>query len=185
MDIHSQNAVIGLHTEPGKFQIRQGKAQLNLATVPAKLDIHSTPPVVLVDQSRLRAAMNGGSMSEMNHRIYSQLPGLVQQGIRNTNAKWEQIGNLHDGDSHPIATVAKQEMFRERTPIRVTAEPSSDNVSFQAVLKKPEVHYIPGGIEGGASVTPPQISYQRGGVQTYMKQTPSVTVEVKNLDLTI
>ncbi|MFD1953949.1 DUF6470 family protein [Paenibacillus thailandensis] len=185
VEIHSQRAAIGIDTEPGKFNIRQGRATLHLESTPATVQIHSEPPVVLVDNSRLRAAMNGGSMREMNQRIYSQLPDIARQGIRETNAKWERIADLTDGDNNPVATIAREQLFKEGPKIQITAPPSSDNVSFEAVLHKPEINITPGGVEGNVSVTPPEISFRRGGVQTYMKQYPSVTVEVRNLDLNI
>ncbi|MFD2881223.1 DUF6470 family protein [Paenibacillus rhizoplanae] len=59
----------------------QPKAEVTITTTPGELKVQSTRPELTIDQTRARAAYNGGSVLDMNKRIYSGIQQLYLQAI--------------------------------------------------------------------------------------------------------
>lgn len=81
LQIRQTPALIGIDADPGTFSITQPKAEVNITTIPGELSIQSSRPELTIDQSRARAAYNGGSVLDMNKRIYSGIQQLYLQGL--------------------------------------------------------------------------------------------------------
>ncbi|KHF35034.1 hypothetical protein CM49_02621 [Paenibacillus sp. P1XP2] len=71
IQIRQSPALIGMESGLGEYSIRQPRADLTIATERSELGIQHENPRVTIDQSKAWAAYTGGSVIEMNNRIYS------------------------------------------------------------------------------------------------------------------
>lgn len=60
LQIRQTPARIGIDADLGSFSITQPKADVSITTTPGELSIQSTSPELIIDQTRARAAYNGG-----------------------------------------------------------------------------------------------------------------------------
>src|SRR5690349_9090078 len=68
---------------------------MSISTQPAQLETHQYQPVLKVDQSKANAAYNGGSLSEMNGRIYSGIQQIFLQNMANRVQQGNNLAAIH------------------------------------------------------------------------------------------
>lgn len=181
VQIRTTPSILNMDADPGQYSIRQPKAEVQLHTKPAKLTVQSHPIELNVDQSRAFSAYNGGNMIDMNARIYS---GIQQKFLQNIASRVEQ-GNQLAAIHKPGNTIAnimgtdwKPQPFPEtRTPA------SFDNVDIRINTRPPDISYDPAVSEMNVIVNKPEIEYQRGKLDIYVKQYASVQYTPPAIDM--
>lgn len=181
VQIRTTPSILNMDTTPGQYSIRQPKAEMQLNTRPANLTVQSHPITLQVDQSKAFSAYNGGNMIDMNARIYS---GIQQQFLQNMAERVQQ-GNQLAAIHKPGNTIAdiigvdwQPQAFPEtRTPA------SFDNVDIRIETRPPDISYEPAVSEMNVIVNKPEIEYQRGKLDIYVKQYASVQYTPPAIDM--
>ncbi|WP_310830514.1 DUF6470 family protein [Paenibacillus pedocola] len=172
LQIRQTTALIGMDADPGILSITQSKGELNVTTTPGELEVHSFRPELTIDQSKAWAAFTGGSMADMNKRIYSGIQQLYLQGIA---MKVEQ-GNRMAQFFKPGNTIA--EVYgtdTEPNSFPETRGPASyDNVDILFQTRDPQIEYRPAEVDIQFEAHRPQIEYTRGKLNIYMQQYASI-----------
>ncbi|KUP23869.1 DUF6470 family protein [Paenibacillus sp. DMB5] len=172
LQIRQTPAVIGIDADPGHYSISQPKAEVNITTTPGKLSVESTRPVLLIDQKQARAAYNGGTVLEMNGRIYSGIKQLYLQAI----ARRVEQGNRMSEFFKPGNSIGEVYGFdTEPNSFPNPCGPASyDNVKIRFESQAPKISYRAATVDIQATRHDPEIEYTRGKLDIYMQQYNSV-----------
>ncbi|OME02241.1 hypothetical protein BSK54_11195 [Paenibacillus odorifer] len=172
LQIRQTPALIGMDADLGILSITQPKAEVNITTTSAELTVESFRPELLIDQSRAWAAFTGGSLPDMNKRIYSGIQQLYLQGI----ARKVEQGNRMAHFFKPGNTIA--EVYgtdTEPNSFPETRGPASyDNVDIHFETRDPEIEFHPAEVHIQVEGRRPEIEYTRGKLNIYMQQYASV-----------
>ncbi|MBT2282020.1 hypothetical protein J7E78_00400 [Paenibacillus polymyxa] len=181
VQIRTTPSILNMETNPGQYSIRQPKAEVQLNTKPAKLTVESHPITLHVDQSKAFSAYNGGNMIDLNARIYS---GIEQQFLQNMAERVQQ-GNQLAAIHKPSNTIANIiGMDWQPKPFPETRTPASfDNVDIQIDTRPPDISYESAVSEMNVVVNKPEIEYQRGKLDIYVKQYASVQYTPPAIDV--
>ncbi|GAS84635.1 DUF6470 family protein [Paenibacillus amylolyticus] len=181
VQIKTTPSVLHIDADLGQQSIRQPKAELQMSTTPAKFIVESHPIKLDVDQSKAFAAYTGGSMFEMNSRIYS---GFQQQFLRNMAERVEQ-GNQLAAIHRPGNTIANIVGTNwQAKPFPETRAPASyDNVDIRIETRAPDVRFESAVSNLNVIVNRPEIEYQRGKLDIYVKQYASIQFTPPAIDM--
>lgn len=172
LQIRQTPAVLGIDADPGSFSIRQHKPNMKITTTPGELHVQSFRPELSIDQTRARAAYNGGSVLDMNKRIYS---GIQQLYLQNLAQKVEN-GNRMAEFFKSGNTIA--EVYGLDTEPRSFPEPcgpaSYDNVDIHFETRAPQIEFTPAQADIAVENNRPEIEYTRGKLDLYMQRYASV-----------
>ncbi|OKP85822.1 hypothetical protein A3844_15830 [Paenibacillus helianthi] len=172
LQIRQTPAIIGIDADLGAFSITQPKAEVNITTTPGELSIHSSRPELTIDQTRAQAAYNGGSVLDMNSRIYSGIQQLYLQGI----ARKVEQGNRMAEFFKPGNTIA--EVYGTDTEPNSFPEPlgpaAYDNVEIHFEVRAPEISFRAAQVDIQVESHRPETEYTRGKLNIYMQQYASV-----------
>lgn len=181
VQIRTTPALLNMSTTPGQYSIRQPKADMQLHTKPAKLTVQSHPIKLNVDQSKAFSAYNGGNMIDMNARIYSGIQQQFLQNIAERVQQGNQLAAIHI-PGNTIADIIGTD-WKPRTFPETRTEASYDNVDIQIDTKAPDLRYEPAVSEMNVTIRKPEIEYQRGKLDIYMKQYASVQYTPPAIDM--
>lgn len=183
LQIRQQYGQIGIDAGLGQYSIEQPKADVQIKSNPATIQIDQHQPELVVDSSRARAAYTGGNQLEMTQRLYSSVKQIFLQGI----AKRVEEGNRMAEFFKPGNTIA--EVYGKSEPLPVMGEfrgeASIDNVDVHFNIRETDIYIEQGSVDINVQVNKPKIEYQRGPHQTYMIQNPSVTFIPPEIDQTV
>ena len=181
VQIRTTPSILNMDADPGQYSIRQPKAEVQLNTRPAKLTVESHPITLHVDQSKAFSAYNGGNMIDMNARIYS---GIQQQFLQNMAERVQQgnqLAAIHES-GNTIANIVGMDWKPQ--PFPETRTPASfDNVDTRVDTRPPDINFQPAVSEMNVIVNKPEIEYQRGKLDIYVKQYASVQYTPPDIDI--
>ncbi|GIP40986.1 hypothetical protein J31TS4_42660 [Paenibacillus sp. J31TS4] len=181
IQIRQQYAQIGIDADPGTWEMKQPQAALEIQTEPLRLEITSPPGELTIDQSRARAALGLEGNLEWSQKIYSQSKEIALQGVARRAQEGNRMAAIHKG-GNVIAEIARESRFRE-SPMDVREPASFDNVDIEYVAHKPDIVVIPGQVQIEVQPHRPELSYNRGKLDIYMRQYNSVQIIPPQLDL--
>ncbi|MEK3675448.1 MULTISPECIES: DUF6470 family protein [unclassified Paenibacillus] len=172
MQIRQVSALIGIDSDIGRFSITQPKAEVNITTTPGELNVQTYRPVLTIDQTRARAAYNGGSVLDMNKRIYSGIQQLYLQAIAHRVEQGSRMAEFFK----PGNTIA--EVYGMDTEPNSFPDPcgpaSYDNVDIHFENRAPEINFRASKVEIQVERHRPQTEYTRGKLNIYMQQYASI-----------
>lgn len=172
LQIRQTPALIRIDADPGQYSITQPKAEVKITTTPGELHVNSSRPELNLDQKKAHAAYNGGTVLEMNERIYSGIKQLYLQGI----ARRVEQGTRMAEFFKPGNTIA--EVYGMDTEPNSFPEPcgpaSYDNVDIHFVVRAPEIDFRAARVDVEVVRHKPEIEYTRGKLDIYMQQYASV-----------
>ncbi|PIH58360.1 DUF6470 family protein [Paenibacillus sp. LK1] len=174
-------SILNIDADPGQYSIRQPKAEVQLNTKPAKLTVESHPIELHVDQSKAFSAYTGGNMIDMNARIYSGIEQNFLQNIASRVQQGNQLAAIHK-PGNTIANIIGSDW--QPQPFPETRTPASfDNVDTRVIKRPPNISYEPAVSEMNVIVNKPEIEYQRGKLDIYVKQYASVQYTPPAIDM--
>ncbi|MDQ0902945.1 DUF6470 family protein [Paenibacillus sp. V4I7] len=168
LQIRQQPALIGIDADLGTQDIRQPKATYEMKTDRPQLEIHQEPGDLQIDQSRAWDALGMGPILEAMSRIYTQSKDVALQGIARIVENGNRMAAIHL-HGNPIADIAKQLTF-EHPEFDYYGEASFDNVDITYTPFKAEINVIEGKINVNAQINQPEITYNRGKLDIYVRQ---------------
>lgn len=172
LQIRQTPGLIGIDSDMGKFSITQYQAELNITSEKGQWDIQQFNPEMSIDQSRARAAYNGGSILEMNGRIYSGIQQIYLQGIANRVEQGNRMAEFFK-PGNSIAEVYGEDW--KAVPFPEFRGPASyDNVDIHFETRSPRIEFSRGEVKIDVAVHRPDIEYTRGKLDIYMKQYASI-----------
>lgn len=172
VQIRQMPAVIGMDSERGTFSINQPKAEVNLSTTPAELTIQSSRSELTIDQSQARAAYDGGSMFDLNKRIYSGIQQLFLQGIARKVDQGNRIAEFFK-PGNTIAEVYGIDTEPNSFP-EILGPASYDNVNLHFEMSPPQINFKTATLDIQVEINHPEIEYHRGKLNIYMQQYASI-----------
>lgn len=170
-----------IDADPGSFSLRQPKAELTINTDPGEVEIHQYKPTLEIDQSKAKAAYDGGNPFEMNQRIYSGVQQLFLQAIAQRVENGNRAGDIKNG-GNTIASIYGEDWKPVPFP-EMRGPASMKNVDIHFEVRAPEFNARRAHAEIDVKVNKPEIEYTRGKLDMYMKQYPSVQYIPPDIDL--
>lgn len=172
LQIRQTPARIGIDADMGSFSITQPKAEIRITTTPSELTVQSTPPELTIDQTRARAAYNGGSVLDMNRRIYSGIQQLYLQAIARRVEQGTRMAEFFKPGNSISEIVG---MDTEPNSFPEPCGPASyDNVDLHYVATPPEINFRPATVDIQIETHRPETNYTRGKLDIYMQQYASI-----------
>ncbi|WP_458124299.1 DUF6470 family protein [Paenibacillus sp. Z3-2] len=181
VQIRTTPTVLNFEAKLGEYSIRQPKAELQMQTKPAQLTVESYPIELSIDQSRAFSAYTGGTMAEMNDRIYSGIQQLFLQNLGERVEQGNQLAAIHKPGNTVVNIVGSDWQARPFPESRGPA--SSDNVDVRFTTRQPDLHYEPAVSELNVIVNKPEIEYHRGIFDAYVKQYGSIQYTPPAIDM--
>lgn len=184
ISISSQRGLIGIDTEPGGYEIRTFRPQLEVETTKPQMTAHNGPGTLYIDNSDTQNALTGGKPVVFWERIYSQYKQVVQQNIQRIVEEGNRMGDLRI-KGNPIPDLALNEFTEGAPDLQIYGFASPRNVHFEYIPNDSNVEITPGEVNITAHIQKPEINYNRGSVNIYMQQYPKVTVTPPQVDITV
>ncbi|RUS42590.1 DUF6470 family protein [Cohnella sp. AR92] len=184
ISISSQRGLIGIDSEPGRYEIRTFRPQLEVETTKPQMTAHTAPGTLNIDNSDTQNALTGGKPVVFWERIYSQYKQVVQQNIQRIVDEGNQMGDLRI-KRNPIPDMALNEFIEGGPDLQVYGFASPRNVHFEYVPNELNLEITPGDVKITPHIQKPEINFRRGSVDIYMQQYPKVTITPPQVDITV
>ncbi|XOK61311.1 DUF6470 family protein [Paenibacillus elgii] len=171
---------IGMQSQNASTDMRSPRGQLSIEQHPAQMDFHSEPGELRIDSSAAWAALGSGPHMEWMNSIYSQAPGIALQGIARIVENGNRMAQIHN-PRNAFAELA-QNAFSNESSVQYVGPASNMNVKIQYEAKaavtniearKADIQYTP---------MKPEIRYNPGRVDIYMRQMNSIDIQVTTYD---
>jgi hypothetical protein len=174
IQIHQQNARLGIKTDRAELQIKQPRPTFDVHTTQAQVKIHSPRGILKIDQSKAWDALALGNILETMHRIHSAARQVALDGIARIVEEGNQMADI-SGHQNAIANAAANlpSGFPE---FNFMGEPSSLNVSIDYQAQKPEIQVEEGKVEINTHPNKPEVNYIPGKVNYQMLQYQKVEI---------
>lgn len=180
IQISQQPALIGIDADLGTQNIRQPRPTYEMQVEQPKLEIRQPRGELEIDQSRAWDALGQGPILQAMSRIYSQSHDIAMQGIARIVENGNRMAAIHLG-GNPIAEIAK-DLSISHPEFNYYGEASIDNVDITYTPHKAEISVTDGKVNVNARVNPPEIEYNRGKLDIYMRQYPKVEITPPQID---
>lgn len=183
IQIHRQNAILGIDYNLGQLEIRQPKATLDITTERSKLNIHSENGVLYVDSSKAWDALGKGPFLETMNRIYTRAHEVAMQGIAKIVEEGNRLAAIHEG-GNAIAEIAKEKGL-EFIEFEFMGDASFDNVDIRYEPGELDIQVEAGKVTLNTRPNRPEIQYTPGKLDIYMIQYPKVEITPPQIDLRV
>jgi len=183
IQIRQQYARIGIDADPGRLEMRQPAATLEMRTTKPKVLIEQPKGDLHIDQSKAWDALGlGGSLHVMD-TIYSSARDIAMQGIAKIVDRGNRLAAIHEG-GNPIADIGLEASYRFRE-YDFAGEASFDNVDIRYTARKSEIKVEEGAVQIESRPNRPEIAYHRGKLDVYLLQRGQLTITPPQLDVMV
>lgn len=176
--MESQIAQIGIRSKPSQVSINQKKADVNIENQHAKVQVEMSLPKVKIDQSQSfsESGLKGvQSFSDSNVAYANQ---KRQETLRRMSEEGNQFADIHKS-KNVIAENADYNawgQFKKEWGL-VTMPSSGPNIT---VLEGDlDIKVNEGKVKINVKTNKPQIDYQAGSVETYLKKRNYLKIDVR------
>ncbi|MBB2481641.1 hypothetical protein H5P36_15775 [Bacillus sp. APMAM] len=177
--IHMQStfARIGMETTPSQQSIEQSSADMEIQQPQAQLYIHRTPSVLTIDQSEAWADMDIKPISRRVAEFASKGYSDWLEGLAKTTEEGNELMKI-EYHGKAIADISKRNgqlptydfnigFIPRPFSVKINIEPGT--LDIQAEINKPNIQ---------VSAHKPNIEYQLGKVNIFMRQYPSLNIDI-------
>ncbi|UQZ84394.1 hypothetical protein SK3146_03640 [Paenibacillus konkukensis] len=182
LQIRQQYAQIGIDADMGQWDIEQPRATQELTTTPSRLDMHTQPGQLSIDNSKWHDALGFGPSLEAFSRIYSECKNIALQGIAKIVEDGNRMAAIQTGENAFSALAKESTKDIDFYEYMYMGDASLDNIDMSYQPAKVDIQYTPAHVEHHVTVNPPKIHYQRGKLDIYMKQYASVEFIPPSID---
>ncbi|UKS26135.1 DUF6470 family protein [Paenibacillus sp. HWE-109] len=181
IQMHLQNARLGIDADIGVQDIKQPKATFEITTQSPRLEIHSEKSKLYIDSSKAWDALGHGPALQTFSKIYSRAHDVALQGIAKIVEDGNRLAAIHHG-GNAIAEIAK-EKGAEFFEFEFMGEASIDNVDLNYDPGSIDIQVEEGKVNINSHPNAPEINYTRGKLDIYMIQYPKVEIIPPQIDV--
>lgn len=179
--ISTQNALIGIDTTNGQFSIRQNQWPMKVSSTQGKLYLETEDPVLLIDQRQCFAEAGLKSSIDLSREGAAKGRAAALRATARIASEGKEMADVHKGRAIP-----RQAARRLR---------KNPQVNFDMIPKsRPDIKVIKGEVRGAfqkgevnvrTDNIKPDIYYQRGNLNIYLKQKSDIKIDYlgNNLDV--
>ncbi|RPF54358.1 DUF6470 family protein [Aquisalibacillus elongatus] len=176
--MQSQMALVGINSTQGKQTIQQPEAELSIQQPKAEVMINRRPPRLTIDQSQAWSDMGLYGALEATERNAQEGEQAWLQSIAKKSQEGDQLMKIEQ-DGNPIASISKNNAYEPMKEFNVGWIPSHFSV---------KTDYDPGELNINvkrnepiiqAQPQKPVINYERGQVETYLRQENDLQIDVE------
>ena len=156
---------------------------MQVNSTPAQISAPRQRPELNLNQDRMWAAFNGGKPVDLTNRIYSQMPEIALQGIAQIVEKGNRMGDLRINKIRFLILRLRTCLMAPRMWKFSVRLPPTVWISILLF-----VHWKcseSGNVDIQVQTHEPEINYQRGHLNVYMEQYPSMRFNVSSLDVKV
>ncbi|MDB5052778.1 MAG: hypothetical protein JWM44_828 [Bacilli bacterium] len=181
LSIHQTYAQIGVDTHLARADITSPQGELSIHSSSANMDIVSPRGQLEVDSSVAWSALGKTPTMQWNNSIYSQVKDIALQAI----AKIVEDGNRMATITNPNNAIAEiaQDTSSPFSEIQYVGEASYLNMKMQYQANPVQINVEPQKADIQYKVNKPEVQYQRGKVDVYMKNMNSIEMHVSQYDI--
>ncbi|UOQ94398.1 DUF6470 family protein [Halobacillus shinanisalinarum] len=177
VQIHTTEARIGINVQTGKQTIRQHKVEQSIQQPKADMTIRQRPGKLTIDQTKAWHNLDLKNVLVRTEELVGEARQIWLEGIARVSREGDELMRIEDG-GNPIAAHAKQNAGFEFT-MQPGGRPVYDLVDFNYVPGEAEISVDPQDPIIKAQPREPEISYQSGNVDIYMKQYGDIQIDWK------
>lgn len=181
LQIRQTYAKVGIDADLGQYRMYTPEPQLQITKSSSQLDIQRQPSQLRIDSSRAWAALGVGDHMEWSNNIYSQMKNVVLQGILRRIEDGNRMLSSMAEKKDPIPDLAEKNSKLENS-VEYTTSAGFDQVAIDYRPAQISIQYEPERMKMDWLVSRPEIEYQRGKLDIYLLQKPSITITPPALD---
>jgi hypothetical protein len=172
---------IGIQTRSAKLSIHQQKADLTIRQPKAEMRINRKPGKLDIDQSQAFAEEHLKSVFAWTRENASRGRKAALEGVGRRAAEGDRLMKIENG-GRPIADLAEKNSSDPPLAFNIGWMPKSAfSVKFYYQPSKLKIHWQLHDPVINATPNLPQYAYQSGSVIIFMKQRPSLDIQVSGL----
>lgn len=166
---------IGINRTPGRFEMQSPGYTLDMSITQAKLEMKSTPPKITIDQSQCfsEAGLKGNAELSAENASYSRSEML--KSIGRIADQGNQLANIPDA-VNAIPDQGYYNAFEQfDKEFNMDTIPKS-RPKIDVIEGTLDIQVIEGTVSNNSIPQKTSLQYQRGAVEVYLKQRPSLDV---------
>ncbi|WP_067727095.1 DUF6470 family protein [Oceanobacillus damuensis] len=178
--MQSQMAQIQIQKTEGQQQISQPHAELTIRQPNAQVSIRTNPGKLHIDQTQAWEDMNLMHITKRNKKFAQEGVNSLMQGIARRARQGNELMRIENG-GNPLVSQAAQNSSTPMKSLGIQFIPSHFSVktSYQPAEVQIDVQTNKPVIE--ANARKPEFNYQRGTVETSLKQHQELEISFTNL----
>lgn len=174
IEIQQTYAKVGLQRTPVQFSMEQPQADLQVRQIPTESHIEGTPSRLEINSSQARAAYGQRGVVPFINNLadgaYQQsLAGIAR--IAQDGDRMMDIANREDA----VAELAYQHQF-DRGLMEYVDSPSPHPVTIHYQPSSKKISWRLGDVEIHSQFNPPRIQFQRGKLETYLREQSGIFI---------
>lgn len=178
--MQSQPTLISIQTYDAEQTIQQPKATQQITQPKAEISMSTTPPKLTIDQSQAWNDIGLKSAKVMHEEAAKKGYQKVMQGISRRTTQGETLMKI-ENNSNPISAQAIENGNRKKRSLNIGWIPSVFSVKtdyqpsqldIQVQVNQPIINNTP---------SKPIFNYQRGAVETGIRQEADLQIDFENL----
>lgn len=183
LQIRQQRALIGIDADLGHFTMRQPRATFEMRTQQPRVEIEQPSGEMRIDQSEAWNALGRGGTLRMMNQIYSEARNVALQGIARIAQRGDRLAAIHT-KANAIADIGSEEAFRFHE-FNFVGEARYDNVDVRYTPRRPIIQVVEGTVDLTTHPNQPEIQYNRGKLDIYMRQYARVEITPPQIDVSL
>lgn len=168
-------AQIGIRHIPGQLQIEQPHPVVESESRPPELKIHRRGSQLLIDQTRAWEAYALISPVKLTQTIVSNIKAVYPHMVAKIAQDGDRMADVHLSTN--VFTQLAREQPRPLTELKIAGPASTLNVEFEYQPEELALEVQAGNWQYRIKAQKPQITYQPGRVEIYLRQPPQLEID--------
>ena len=184
--ITTTTAILDIHRTPGKLEIQQPKADMEMDIQEPRLQIHTEHGQVIIDQSQCFAESGLKNPFDLTRDFAAFSRNKLLQTIEKITRQGNELSSIHNRYD-PIPMQAEENAYIwDQVEFNIETMPKSrPEIDFKGGTVNIEV--VEGKVNLSVRINKPIINFTYGKIDHYLKQKNSIQVEYvgKNLNKSV
>ncbi|MEO3947271.1 DUF6470 family protein [Gorillibacterium sp. CAU 1737] len=181
IQIQQQYARIGMEANPGRLNIRQPSAELEIRTTPAEFSVQSAAGRLDINQERAWDALGAKNILSTLDRIFGEARNVAWDHVAKIVQEGDRLADLVTSEN-TLAELGKEEALKFRE-FNYLTEASSGNVAMNYTPTPVSIEASPGGVSIHVEAHRPEVEYIRGKLDIYVAQQAMLSITPPALDV--
>lgn len=173
-------ALLGYEITRPWMEMEQPQAELNMRQIPPRMEMHTTDPIVLIDQTEAFADAGSKKLSRLMEEYAAKGRQAVLEGIARITEEGLSLRAIENGTGGKVLKQIAKQRTAEPFPVsQVDFIPKYGSVKIEGVPGKLEIEWHIGGFEMDPVIHPPQMDFHRGKIDYYMERVNQLKIWVE------